>query len=609
MKDDGTGDRVQGSGTQGPRDRGARGPGSVGGTGFIVLAALVAVAPQLIRGNSCGHDFDFHLVSWMDALDSWRHGIAYPHWAPSPNFNTGEPRFIFYPPLTWMLGAALGAVLQWSIVPSALVFLLLAAAGLATRALARQAMPDGPATVAGCVAIFSGYTLFTVYERSAYAELAGGIWLPLLLLLMLGEGKRAAAPPGGNRSIGSIALLAVSVAGAWLSNAPVGVMACYLLAAIALVVAAMSRSWLPVLRAAAGTAMGLALAAFYLIPAAWEQRWVDIRQAVDDPGLAIRNSFLFGHHTDPQLALHDAELARVSWIAVAMMAVTVGAIALSWRRRTLPGSRRWWVPLALIPMAILFLLLPVSLPAWNALPKLRFLQFPWRWLVALEAPMGIFVASAVWVSRRRLRNAMLGVLACFFVGLSVVAGRVFFQVCDQYDAVPGMVQDYGEGGGYEGVDEYSPPGADDAMVAEDLPGACLVSDPAMVLGKITADDPQPDWAPGQKSCDATFDLAATPGEPAEVHKRMHGVAPHAGYLILRLRRYPAWEVRVNGRTVREMPERDDGLMVVPVSAGVVDITADWTTTPDVRRGRWISSAALVTVLGALALRRRRSQLK
>ena len=42
---------------------------------LILLAAAVATAPQLLRGNTCGHDFDIHLVSWFDCLNSWRHGI------------------------------------------------------------------------------------------------------------------------------------------------------------------------------------------------------------------------------------------------------------------------------------------------------------------------------------------------------------------------------------------------------------------------------------------------------------------------------------------------------------------------------------------------------
>ena len=159
----------------------------------ILAAAALAVAPQIIWGDSCGHDFDFHLVSWFDALNAWRHGIPYPHWTASANFGAGEPRFVFYSPLTWMLGAALGAIIQWSLVPVALTFLILAGTGLATRALARETLSEGAATLAGCIAIFSGYPLFTAYQRSAFAELAGGVWIPLVLLYGLRSGAAAAS--------------------------------------------------------------------------------------------------------------------------------------------------------------------------------------------------------------------------------------------------------------------------------------------------------------------------------------------------------------------------------------------------------------------------------
>ena len=249
---------------------------------LILLAAAAAVAPQLIRGNSCGHDFDFHLVSWFEALNSWRHGIPYPHWTPSANFGAGEPRFVFYPPLTWMLGAALGAVLPWQLVPVALTFLLLAGTGLATRALARLALSEGAATLAGCAALFCGYSLFTAYERSAFGELAGGFWLPLVLLFLLRD-RHPSAPALRRALDGSAAPLALILAGAWLSNLPVGIMACYFAAALALVLALLEKSWAPVVRAAIAAALGIGLAALYLLPAIREERWVDVEQATGDP--------------------------------------------------------------------------------------------------------------------------------------------------------------------------------------------------------------------------------------------------------------------------------------------------------------------------------------
>jgi hypothetical protein len=330
---------------------------------------VVAVAPQILHGPSCGHDFDFHLVSWFDCLNSWRHGILYPHWAPNANFGAGEPRFLFYPPLTWMLGAALGALLPWQLVPLTLTFLLLAGTGLATRALAREALPDGAATLAGCAALFSGYALFTTYERSAFGELAGGLWIPLLLLFALRdrnvshpfrkEREMDGAPDMPSARVyrrafdGSAVPLALVVACCWLSNLPLGVMACYLLAATELATALLSRSWAPVLRAAVAVAVGIGLTSIFLLPAIFEQHWVAISQATNFPGEMIENSFLFGRHADPALHDHDVELHRVSLIAVTMLAVTLLGMFIFWLRgrRTPEGqsiARRWWLPLALI---------------------------------------------------------------------------------------------------------------------------------------------------------------------------------------------------------------------------------------------------------------------
>jgi hypothetical protein len=580
------------------------------GPEVILLAAGLAIAPQLMHGNSCGHDFDFHLISWLDTVGNWRQGIFYPHWATSANFGAGEPRFIFYPPLTWMMGAAMGLVLPWHMVPIALTFLLLAATGLATRALARQALGDGAATLAGCAAVFSGYALFTAYERSAFGELAGGFWIPLLLLLILRDrnlsGTTTPSPVWRRAFDGSATPLALVVAGAWLSNAPLGVMCSYLLAAVALVAACLWRSWAPVLRAATAASLGLGLAAFYLVPAAWEQRWVDIRQATSDPGDLIESSWLFARHADPALASHDSVLHKVSLIAVLMIAVALGGLLVSWLRGRLPGRRRWWIPLALIPAAVLFLQLPFSLPVWNALPKLRYLQFPWRWLLVIEAPMGIFFTSAACTSRRWARVAVGTACAALFLAALVVAGNSFFQVCDEDDAVAGMLDVYRSGAGFAGVDEYEPPGADDSMLAMGLPQACFNTNPLTVLG-LGGDDTNPTWNPSQGTCEGTFSAAPNPGKPPAGHLRIAAVTGRAGFLILRLRSYPAWRVMVNGQPVTSLPRREDGLMVVPVPQGPVDLTVDWSTTCDVIAGRWFSAIALALLTSLCLLERRRPQ--
>jgi 6-pyruvoyl-tetrahydropterin synthase related domain len=578
------------------------------GPAILLLCAALATAPQFWRGVSCGHDFDFHLVSWLDALQGWRAGILYPHWTPSPNYGAGEPRFMFYPPLTWMLGAVLGVLLPWRFVPQAMTFILLAGTGFGTRALARQKLNTGIATLAGCAAIFSGYALFTAYERSAYAELTGGFWAPILLLLILHN--RGGREPASTHNLlrrtldGSTLPLTLVVAGAWLSNAPLGVMLTYLLAGVAPTVAVLAKSWAPVMRGAIAITLGLALSAFFLVPAAWERRWVAIRQAIDDPGLRIENSWLFARHSDPALELHDIELIRISMIAVSMVALALVCLAVSRRRRTLSAEPAWWALLGLIPVVVLLLQLPISDPVWRALPELRFLQFPWRWLVVLEAPMAIFFAAAVWAESRWRRAVVYVVCGAAFLSAAGIATVSLFQGCDSEDAVGGMLDDYNAGTGFEGTDEYAPVGADNSLVATDLPFACLVLNPAIVLGK---GDPAstPDWSADQGTCDATYPRMDEGRRASPEHMRLVAATPHSGSLVLRLRRYPAWRVRVNGIDVNPIPGRQDGLMAVPVPKGHVDLAVDWTTTPDVLIGRLISGLALVLVTGLWSLEYRR----
>jgi hypothetical protein len=468
-------------------------------------------------------------------------------------------------------------------------------------------LDDVPATLAGCAALFSGYSLFNAYERTAFAEYAGGFWIPLVLLFILRERK-----PGGRvmqRAFdGSTALLAVTVAGSWLSNPTVGVMACYLLAAVALTLAIVARSWAPVLRASVGAVLGMGLVALYLVPAAWEQRWVDIHQVTEDPGQTLENNWLFARHADPQLELHDLVLHQASTIAIIMIAVTVAGILVCWLRGRLRGQERWWIPFALTTAVVLFLQFPASRPVWNLLPELRFLQFPWRWLVVLEAPMGILLVKAISPDKDSpgwRRGAVVAVCALLFLAMTGVAEHYFFQTCDDEDAVAGTLGVYRAGVGFEGTYEYEPMGADNSLIATGLPASCLVSDPAVVLGKAadTPDTP-PAWDKDQGSCEATFAGTPAPGKAEYQHVRIDAVAPHDGYLILRLRTYPAWQVKVNGQPAAFAPQRDDGLMVVAVPQGPIQLTADWTTTSDVTAGRWLSGLALLLVTALCALERK-----
>jgi len=571
---------------------------------LIPLAALVASAPRFLRGISCGHDFDFHLVSWMETQRSWSEHVFYPHWAQSPNWGAGEPRFVFYPPLTWMVGAAMGYLTKWDYVPAILIFLILVATGFATRALARQFLGEGQSTLAGVLAAVTPYGLFTAYERTAFGELTAAIWIPLLLLFAWRPPRPSVAPINRqhifhNFDCASAAMVAFLLALTWLTNAPAGVMASYLLGFAALAAAILRRAWWPTLRAVVAAPIGLGLAGFYLVPAAWEQRWIAIHQALD-VGMRVSDSWLFSHHPAPDMELHDRVLLYASIICVVTTGMAVFGAFLAWKRRQfLRESRPIWLPLILLAAGIFLLQLPISAPIWNLLPKLQFLQFPWRWLMVLATPYALLLAAGTPLASRRARIGSAFVWTAILLLFAVSATLFFFQYCDEEDEIRNQFTIFHSGAGSEGTDEYAPSGADNSLVASGLPEGCLVSDPDQQLGESDP-DLAPVWYPEQGSCDDTFTAQLWQNE----HKILNIDTDSDGYVILRLRRYPAWRITVNGNPANQLtdklshplPLREDGLVVVPVAAGPSTIEVQWSTTPDVRWGRWISVISLVALL-------------
>ena len=273
---------------------------------------------MLFLGNASGHDFQFHMASWMDAAGQWREGIVYPRWAEWANWGFGEPRFVFYPPGSWMAGAALGQLLPWRVVPGVYIWLVLVVAGMAMSKLAREWLPARTSVAAAVLYAVNPYNLVIVYYRSDFAELLAGALFPLIVwgaLHVWGAGSGARVP-----------LLAAAFAGIWLSNAPAAVIATYSLALILCVQCVARRSWRPIASGGAAMAGGFGLAAFYILPAAREQRWVQITQVLADNLDPARN-FLFTHSNDPDFAAFNW---KISYVAVSMMLVTACSPRLLW---------------------------------------------------------------------------------------------------------------------------------------------------------------------------------------------------------------------------------------------------------------------------------------
>jgi hypothetical protein len=547
----------------------------------LLLAVVgIAVMPLAWRGISCGQDFDFHLQNWMEVVAHWRHGVFYPHWAASANYLAGEPRFVFYPPLSWMLGGLLGAVLPWTWTPVAFTLVALLGGAFSFRAMAREWMQLDSATIAACLYVLNPYLLFVVYERGAAAELLAATWMPLLVLYGLRE-KR------------SFALLALTVAAIWLTNAPAAVMGCYMLAVLVAVAAGQQKNWELVVRSACGVALGLGLAGFWLIPAIYEQRWVEIGRAVG-PLMRVEDSFLFGYvklagvSADERFdtIYHNQVLHAVSWIVVALM---VGVSVAAWFGRRRRGAV--WTPLVVVGAGVCALQLRWSDLVWRLAPELKYLQFPWRWMMVL----GLVFAALVGIAIRQEQTTRRAVAARGLVlllvsgGMAVLASILFWQPCDEEDNVSAQIATF-HATGFEGTDEYTPQGADNGEIQQGLPAVRLLKTPD---AEEASDGGDPPWtADGAQEVPGNVKIERWDAERMTASVSATG----PGYAVLRLMDYPAWRVTLNESQTEERPHRIDGLIVIPVRPGANRVDVRWRVTRDQWVGYGVSLAALAITL-------------
>jgi hypothetical protein len=536
---------------------------------FASLAATAVVLPTFFLGNASGHDFQFHLAGWLDVAGQWHEGILFPRWAEWANWGFGEPRFIFYPPASWMLGAALGSILPWQMAPGAFIWLALVLAALTTWRLARQYLPTPQALTAGILYAVNPYHLVIVYYRSDFAELLASALFPLLVL-----GALRVMRDGWNR----VPALALAFGLIWLSNAPAAVIATYSLALLLVVGCALGRDRKPLLAGAAAMAGGFALAAFYILPAAWEQRWVQISQALTE-NLRPAQNFLFTHSNDPEFVLFNWKVSAIALGTILITALT--AVFVARQRGDFP--QLWWMLLALAA-ASTFLMFPASLFLWQLLPKLQFVQFPWRWLVPLNVAFAFFIAAMLQTSRKRWVGWTAILLCTGALGTALVKDAWW----DSED-IPALIAAIQSQHGYEGTDEYQPLGCDRYQLPGQPPASADNDDsPNLNESAVT---PAPGARTPIKGEGAHIALWTTEEKLFTARKNQQFT------LALKLINYPAWEIRVDEKVVQANPLPETAQMSFSIPAGEHSVHVHFRRTPDRTTGSAISLFSVLLLLG------------
>jgi hypothetical protein len=612
---------------------------------LLPIAALLAILPLLLHGISCGQDVSFHLQSWLDAAHQLGQG-DYPRWAITPAWNAGEPRFLFYPPLSWLVGAALTTLLPISAAPIAYIFIALMASGLAMYHLAKPYTSPNAALIAAAFYLANPYILFCAYERTAFAELLAAAWIPLLF-----AGLFKPRP--------TVRGIAVPLALLWLTNAPAAVMASYAFALLALlrilfvILSGAQRSRrtpteldAPTLSGAFqpaspsplrltqiflyATILGLTLPAFYLIPAAYERQFVQVAMAII-PNMRVQDNYLFTTTAD---AAHNTVNHTASTLALAVLILTIATLIALFvvspspiddehpqptdERLAATGTTRTLATTLIILTGVIALLLtPASSLLWLHLPNLQYLQFPWRLLTVLSAVLAFALALLIHrLTNRPTQNSVLSTEAQgsgetpVFVFLSAATPLVlpllltflgyhlYAQACDTPDLPFTIVTLYTTHHGAPPTDEYTPTAADNDILRSNNPGYWLATNP-------NAQAPHTTPTAAELNPHITTDDTPIPDSQTLSTPAPHTVTVHTNrpsYLILNLRDYPAWRITERGEAdpapfVPKRLQRDDGLLAIPITAaGSTLVNITWHYTEDQVLGLCLSAIALMLLL-------------
>ncbi|NCF64567.1 MAG: hypothetical protein GWP61_01245 [Chloroflexi bacterium] len=540
---------------------------------LVTFLSLPLIMP-LLRWTAvpCTHDGHLHVHRVAAMRHAWQNGVHFSRWLPDLAFGYGYPFFIYREPTP--LYAILWTHLLGFPLPAAsnlfYAFCILAAGWFMFLWVKDVAGPR--AGIVSAVAYMAApYVLLDALVRGNAPE---SLALPLLPLL-LWIGRRwiiQGSLVTFLLSVFSLAFLSLSHNISLLIFTPVLML--YLIAVGWL----HQLAWRPLLlRLLLLFGLGLGMTFFYTGGALLEMDQVTLNQST-----ATRNNdfhFNFASWTEilAPVAAEDPNLLnpplpiRLGWVPAAL--ALLGASTLLWKK---PGrEQRWHVVMMLVATAVfLFMSLPVSLPIWEALPLIDFVQFPWRFIGRAALPVA-FLAGAPFArnemaperytqGKGRLisKLALVGVVGLLL--LEALPG-LYPRTCEE-NSFPTIVNvhNYERASGLVGID---PEGSYFPRTVRQRPDqSALEAD--YQIGAI----PQ------------RFDMSVLPdGATARADYRGLSATVTVESPSAFIARYfsfafPGWVVTVDGQVVPVTPDDPDGLITFAIPAGEHIIDVRWQST-------------------------------
>ena len=558
----------------------------------LMIAGLILVAPLLQGAPLLTDDGALHIYRTV-ALDQAIHdGVIYPRWFPDLAYGYGFPFFNYREPLGYyalellhLLGLSIQLALNLVLAGSVI------AGGLATAAWVGDIFDRLAGFVAGLVYMAAPYFLIGAITRANLPEVIALAWMPFILwafrrLIVIGRQRY-------------FVMAVLSYAGLLLTHNISSLIFTPVLLAYSLWLIAYSRWQTPrgahetsdaaqyaVRNTLAAMLIALALTAFFWLPALAEGNLAQLYLTHSARGNDYHFNFLSlaellgGPGTSDPALLNPPLRITLGWPQLALALLGILTI----RRMQSREQRAHIIAAAVAFAGFLFMALPISLPLWDHLPLIRFVQFPWRFVGRAILPAALLAGAAAYTlfhSSRITRHASLIFIA--LVPLIFVAPLLYPRASSgKSDLSMTNVFAYEHATGHIGVDplgaylpdtvKQRPTGSPlEAQYAANLPIRRFDRSALPTGAQITSEV----YGPNQ----AEIDLETPTGF-------------RATYLTFD---FAGWQVAIDGQPSPITPSDPTGLITFDVPAGQHHLSISFGSTP-IR-----SLADALSIAGVLAL--------
>ena len=567
----------------------------------ILLAAVMATRSMWEPALLAGHSAWFDLARMVEFDAAMRAGDYFPVWSPDFYFGHGSPLFQFYAPLCYYLAEipALAGLSFSNALKVAQCFALFAS-GMAMYRLASTYLSGWAGCLGGVLYMVAPYRLVDMFVRHAFAEHCAFIWFPLIVWgterfistrsrASLATGLLATAGLVLTHNVMALIGLPVCVAAGWALSAP-------------------KRWGVSLLLSGVPALLGVGLSAFFWWPAISGRPLTRAEESLTGGYFDYHRHFVDAWgFIDLTWGFGESGTAGVDGMShqIGWPHLIAGIAALVWLFGKWGGAgaegrqRRRWGLVAVATMfgAVIFCS-RLSQPLWEALPMLKYAQFPWRFLglVVLGAAMcGALVADQIAMLSRKSE------IHVFLIGLLVVMGAYF----PYYSQARFIVGD----GRTKTVLPVTPAQMDALEAAKALIpiGLSITAADIRAAGEraTSSDDFLPRGVMEKPAHPAAEPIVARPGEVRKLARvglndyraQIGMTAP--GEVELEQFWFPGWVATIDGRETNAFPSGGQAVVSCKVPNGDHLVEFRYNGMPQRRAG--IAISALSGVLAALAI--------